>query len=79
MPPGAVRGVAVSAEERTTEFNRAGSGYDKTLKIERGYAIGNVKNLTKEQAVMLKRRFEREGWSATCKNRYTEVRAERKV
>jgi hypothetical protein len=79
VPPGTVRGVAVGAEKRTAEANRAAVGYDKTLKIERGFMIATVDHLTKEQAVALKRRFEREGWSATCKNRYTQVRAERKI
>lgn len=79
MPPGITRGVAVSADKRTAEFNRAANGYDKSLKIERDYAIATVKHLTKEQAVAIKRRFEREGWSATCKNSFTEVRAERKI
>ena len=69
----------MSAEKRTAEANRAGRGHQLHLKIERGFAIASVTGLNRDQAVAVRKAFQREGWSASTKNGYTEVRAERKV
>jgi hypothetical protein len=69
----------MSAEKRTAEANRAARGYALRLKNERGYMIVNVTGLTKDQALEVRKRFQAEGWPASCKNGYSEVRAERKI
>lgn len=69
----------MSAEKRTAEANRAARGHVLGLKIVRGYMIAEVTDLTRVAAQEVRRRFQREGWSASCKNEYKEVRAERKI
>lgn len=69
----------MTAEKRTQEANEAAWGCVLRLKLERGYMIAHVTGLDKDMALEVRKRFNRAGWAATCKNRYTEVRAERKV
>lgn len=65
--------------DRLAEIQRAAREHPSTWKIERGYMIATVTGLNREQAQRVREAFQRMGWSATAKNRYTEVRAERKI
>lgn len=69
----------MSEAERRAEAKAAARGFTPRLEVSRGFMIATVTGLTKEQARMVRERFELEGWAARCKNKYTEVRAERKV
>lgn len=69
----------MSEAQRRAEARAAARGFTPQLQVSRGYIVATVKGLTKEQARMVRERFELEGWSATCKNAYTQVRAERKI
>jgi hypothetical protein len=69
----------MSEAERRTEARAAARGFQLHIQTDRGYMIVTVKGLNKEQARTVRERFELEGWSASCKNGYTQVRAERKI
>lgn len=69
----------MSAEARKAEARAAARGFTPQFQNSRGYMIVTIKGLNKVQARMVRERFELEGWSASCKNNYTEVRAERKI
>ena len=69
----------MSEAARRAEAKAAARGFTPHIEISRGYAIATVKGLTRDQARMVRERFELEGWGARCKNGYTEVRAERKI
>lgn len=86
MPPGIARGDQnvdekdrKAAERRTREANEAAWGCNLRLSLERGYMKAHVTGMDKDTALEVRKRFQRYGWSATCKNRYTEVCAERKI
>lgn len=69
----------MSEAKRRAEAQSAARGFRARLEVSRGYMIATVSGLTKEQARTVRERFELEGWGARCRNRYTEVRAERKI
>lgn len=69
----------MSEAQRRTEARAAARGFRHEFQVSRGYAIVTVKGLNKEQARTVRERFELEGWSASCKNAYTQVKAERKI
>lgn len=69
----------MSEAARRAEATAAARGFTPTVEFRRGYAIATVTGLNKDQARMVRERFQLEGWAAQCKNRYTEVRAERKI
>lgn len=69
----------MSAEARKAEARAAARGFAPQFQTSRGYMIVTIKGLNKTQARMVRERFELEGWSASCKNHYTEIRAERKI
>jgi len=69
----------MSEDARRAEAKAAARGFTPRIEVSRGYVIATVTGLSKEQARMVRERFELEGWGARCKNRYTEVRAERKI
>jgi hypothetical protein len=69
----------VSESQRMAEVNRATKTHETKTEVKRGYMIATVTGLTRDQAKAVRAAFQREGWSATAKNGYTQVRAERKV
>lgn len=69
----------MSEQKRMAEVNRAVKIHQVKTEVKRGFMIATVTGLTRDQAKAVRAAFQREGWSATATNGYTQVRAERKV